>query len=210
MIRVARIEGYGQDPGEIRKELEITIDALWAIGICEGIAPREMAIKGEVYPRRDPDDKLMINGTEVPAEFDGRKIVEFGFITDWWHDGSQPRLQRDEEGAPDFVVFRRTPAGEMVEVTDAVVVVRRRNTDFFTKFPTVSDGVKYPEYPDGPSMEENPFERTQKHIKALDDADEAWVNTPPKFYGPGGSSAGLVTYSFNPGTGTIATSGTNG
>lgn len=166
MIHIVRVEGHADNPGDLHKEIEAAIDTLWEIGRFEGSIPSSMAIKGEVYPRLKPGETQNIGGAEYGFEFDGRKVVEFSYLTDRDHP-LEPRLQRDIEGNPDFVVYRRLPNGDQVEVTDAVMVIRRKNTAPL-------------EWP-GPDDESqpDPFKRSREQLKTLRKADRQWWESPP-------------------------------
>lgn len=127
MITAIRVEGAGESPAEIQRELDTLLDHMMMIGSFEGIVPSGSTIPegGEVYPRCHPSVSAAAGG----YEFTGRKVLHFEL-----GETPHPNLQDEFEVREKTFAFAGdvatpatyTAAGGSRDVTAETIVVWRR------------------------------------------------------------------------------------
>jgi hypothetical protein len=128
MIHRLRVEGFDDDPGDLRRFIDTITDHAWIAGIYEGLIPRAMTTTEEVYPRRKPEEAITLGDSTFWADFTGRKNVQFEMLGNDLHVPMHPKPQLAEADGVEreYLVQRRLPTGELVDVTDGVIVLERR------------------------------------------------------------------------------------
>lgn len=78
MISVVRVEAVGDDPAQVKAEIDAILNHIRITGFHEGIVPERYEIRGEVYEVRDPNDVIEgENGGQFVFPYQGRKIVSY-------------------------------------------------------------------------------------------------------------------------------------
>lgn len=129
MISAIRIEGYGDSPYEIQREIDAMLVHLQVIGILEGCVPAESHVADEVYPRQT--EPVRIDGSTYSFQFSGRKVLHF--VPNEGYEMQRPAVQDDKN---DWYLFdppsaASHPSGSLTTASSAGVRTVRVMTDRF-------------------------------------------------------------------------------